>query len=111
MTETSPENHEYPSFAQQGKNLAKFSFDLIKRAIQSGALMLPPEIQEQRYEICRSCEWYDETENKCINCGCFLPAKVPFAIDSCPINKWSPVSEIFDQKFDEILELTKEDQK
>jgi len=99
---------QYPSLPEQGKNLAKFSFDLIKNALQTGALIVSAEVQAQRLEICKSCEWYDDNneQSKCKKCGCFVIPKVTFAIDSCPENKWGQNQEIWNQNFDEVMKKT-----
>lgn len=43
---------------------------------------------EERMNICRACIHYDEPEEGCKKCGCYLmnKARDPFA--SCPIEKW-----------------------
>ena len=96
--------NQYPSLPEQGKNLAKFSFDLIKNALQTGALIVSAEVQAQRLEICKSCEWYDDTQTKCKHCGCYLPAKVSFALDSCPVQKWTENEETWmNENFDKVM--------
>ena len=50
------EKQNYPSLFQQGKNLAEFSFELIKKALETGALQVSDEVKNQRLEICRKCE-------------------------------------------------------
>ncbi len=102
---------QYPSLPEQGKNLAKFSFDLIKNALQGGGLIVSAEVQAQRLETCKTCEWYDDTQTKCKHCGCFLPVKVSFALDSCPVGKWKENEETWmNEKFDEIMKKTQEQQ-
>ena len=102
---------QYPSLPEQGKNLAKFSFDLIKNALQTGALIVSAEVQAQRLEICKSCEHYDAEQTRCKHCGCYLPAKVSFALDSCPVQKWTENEETWmNEKFDEIMKKTEEQQ-
>ena len=96
---------QYPSLPEQGKNLAKFSFDLIKNALQTGALIVSAEVQAQRLEICKSCEWYDDTQTKCKHCGCYLPAKVSFALDSCPVQKWTENEETWmNENFNKVMD-------
>ena len=96
--------NQYPSLPEQGKNLAKFSFDLIKNALQTGALIVSAEVQAQRLEICKSCEWYDDTQTKCKHCGCYLPAKVSFALDSCPVQKWTENEETWmNENFNKVM--------
>ncbi len=102
---------QYPSLPEQGKNLAKFSFDLIKNALQGGGLTVSAEVQAQRFETCKTCEWYDDTQTKCKHCGCFLPVKVSFALYSCPVGKWKENEETWmNEKFDEIMKKTQEQQ-
>jgi len=96
---------KYPSFLQQGKNLADFSFELIKRAINGESLMVSEKIQEERMVICRSCEFYDKSQNRCTECGCWLDQKTKFALDSCPIQKWSISNEDWvNGKYNELLQ-------
>ncbi len=105
------EEHQYPSLPEQGKNLVKFSFDLIKNALKSGALMVSAEIKTQRLEICKSCEWYDDNneKSKCKKCGCFVIPKASFALDSCPEGKWKESQDGWNEKFDEVMKKTEED--
>ncbi len=103
--------NQYPSLPEQGKNLAKFSFDLIKNALQGGGLIVSAEVQAQRLETCKTCEHYDAEQTRCKHCGCFLPAKVSFALDSCPVGKWKENEETWmNEKFDEIMKKTQEQQ-
>ena len=67
----SEENH-YPSLAEQGKNLASFSFEILKKALRGEALTVSPEVKNQRLEICRNCDEYDAEQIRCMNCGCML---------------------------------------
>ena len=46
------------------------------------------EISEQRLEICRKCEFYNQTTTRCKKCGCFMAAKTLMAGSACPIGKW-----------------------
>jgi hypothetical protein len=51
---------------------------------------------DQRMEICKGCEFYKN--NTCLKCGCALSRernymnKLLWADQSCPVNKWGPVS-------------------
>ena len=99
------EDKNYPSLLQQGKNLAEFSFELIKNAIQTGALEVSDEIKNQRLEICKTCEKYDAQQVRCIECGCFLEAKTSFALNSCPLGKWEESDKDWmEQKFNSVIE-------
>lgn len=98
------EEHSYPSLPEQGTNLAKFSFELLKRAFQGQALTVSQEVKENRLSICRTCEWYDSEQTRCKHCGCYLEEKARFALDSCPIGKWKESSEDWDNgRFEELM--------
>jgi hypothetical protein len=51
-----------------------------------------------RQAICAECERGGEHKNsrgtpfKCLECGCYVPAKTRLASESCPIGKWSAVN-------------------
>lgn len=100
------EKQDYPSLLQQGKNLAQFSWDLIShiQKYQDKFLFVPEQTYKERMMICRGCEKYDEFENKCRECGCFLPAKARVILDSCPIGKWSADNEGWEIKFNDIVD-------
>lgn len=96
---------EYPSLPEQGKNLAKFTFEVVKQAFSSNALFVSPEIKQQRLDICKQCEYYDAAQIRCKHCGCFLEHKTNFALDSCPLDKWSTSdSDWVQQKFGEVMD-------
>jgi hypothetical protein len=105
---------EYPSLPEQGKNLAKFTFEVVKQALSSNALFVSPEVKQERLNICSTCEYYDPEQIRCTHCGCFLEQKAHFALDSCPIDKWK-VSDTdwmngeFEKVMDRVEGKTKED--
>ena len=82
--------NKYPSIPEQGKNLGKFAFEIVKRALANGgaSLIVSEEVQRERMEICKKCPRYDDLQHRCKECGCHVGAKVRFALDSCPLNKW-----------------------
>jgi len=98
------EKKKYPSLLQQGKNLAEFSFELIKNAVQTGALEVSDEVKKQRLDICRGCNKYDSDQVRCIECGCFLESKASFALNSCPIGKWEESNKDWIEKFNDVIE-------
>lgn len=59
---------------------------------------LPKCSQEQinvRYSICLGCEFYDTSNQECLQCGCNISRhkkflnKLAWADQSCPIQKWN----------------------
>ena len=99
------EEKNYPSLFNQGKNLAEFSFELIKKAMQGDALEVSAEIKNQRMEICQKCDKYDAEQVRCIECGCYLEIKTSFSLDSCPLEKWGESDKDWmEEKFNALME-------
>ena len=46
------------------------------------------EIQEERFNICKSCEFLYTPTNTCKKCGCFMGVKTWMQDVKCPIDKW-----------------------
>lgn len=100
------EEQSYPSLPEQAKNLAKFSFEVVRAALNNEtSLLVSDEVKQQRLETCRACEYYDEKQVRCRHCGCFLEHKVQFAIDSCPLDKWTHSdSKWVDHEYQDVLD-------
>jgi len=84
---------QFPSINEQGKNLAKFTFEVVKNVIDispsnNTRLILSEEEQKQRLDVCKKCEYYSVRQNRCRQCGCYMNAKVKFTASQCPIQKW-----------------------
>lgn len=100
------EQKKYPSFGEQAKNLAQFSWDLIKHLQQNQnhtRLFVSDKTYEKRIMTCKGCDKYDELENRCRECGCFIPAKAKIILDSCPLNKWKEEDDNWEDIFQEIV--------
>ena len=61
---------QYPSLGQQAKNLANFSWELVKYIHQnhSSVMFVTDDVYKERTTICKSCERFDDMENKCMEC-------------------------------------------
>ena len=93
-----------PNLVEKGKNLAKFSWDLIKYiGNNQESLFASDEIYRERLSICKSCDKYMELENECAECGCYIPMKAKIVLDSCPLEKWTANSDGWDDKFNAIM--------
>ena len=42
----------------------------------------------ERYEICKSCDWFRSVIKQCKKCGCIMPLKTRLETGKCPIRKW-----------------------
>ena len=97
-----------PNLVEKGKNLAKFSWQLINY-IQNNyekALIVTDEEYKERIMICRDCDKFREVQNECAECGCYLPAKARIVLDSFPLGKWKMKDEEWftKEKFIDIME-------
>jgi len=103
------EDQNYPSLIEQGKNLAKFSWKLIKYLQESTDgeenknLIVSEKLYNERIEICKSCPKFDKNQDRCIECGCYLPVKAKFIIDDCPLNKWTMSEDDWENAFNNII--------
>ena len=52
------------------------------------------ETKNSRLEICKSCEFFNESLYQCKQCGCFLKIKASWATEKCPIDKWGAEIEV-----------------
>jgi len=100
----SEEKKDYPSLAQQGKNLANFTWELLNYITKNEekVLFVSEEVYNTRVDTCKSCNKYDKFENRCIECGCYIPAKAKIVLDSCPLEKWGVDSTDWEEKFSNI---------
>jgi hypothetical protein len=57
-------------------------------AIASGQSGVTDDEIVERMNTCRSCEMYDDQQNRCNACGCFLNAKALFRSAECDLGKW-----------------------
>jgi hypothetical protein len=46
------------------------------------------DLQKERLDICKSCEYFFPPTFSCIKCGCFLKAKTLIKDQNCPEDKW-----------------------
>lgn len=48
--------------------------------------------QQERFSICKSCEFFRSSISQCKKCGCYMPAKTWLAEQVCPEGKWEKIS-------------------
>lgn len=86
----SDNKEEFPSLVEQGKNLAQFTFEVVKDVMMpvEHQIYASDQLREERLNTCKTCEYYHSQQNRCRHCGCWLEHKVKFLVASCPIDKW-----------------------
>lgn len=78
------------SFAQKIKNFAK----AVASHASTGMKLASDETILKRYNICESCDFFDN--GSCSQCGCPIykhkkfVSKLSWAEQSCPVSKWGP---------------------
>jgi len=91
------EEKKLPSTSRIVRNLAVDHWRSLKAFVKGKQVIVPKEIAEERWEICKGCPHlkYDETnpdtnkkDGRCTECGCFMNVKVHYAAAECPIGKW-----------------------
>jgi hypothetical protein len=73
---------EGPGWLQKAANLAQ----AVVEHLAAGRPLVDDETAAGRLAICRECVHLDG--DSCRLCGCHMPAKVRWAEQHCPINKW-----------------------
>lgn len=80
---------EFPSYADQGKNLTELISKFVDQALEGDMEILVDEFEKnRRFCICQACPYYHRASKRCKKCGCFLPPKVRLKVSECPIKKW-----------------------
>jgi hypothetical protein len=46
------------------------------------------KVSEERLDICRKCEHFQEESSRCAICGCFMDYKTLLPFAECPQGKW-----------------------
>ena len=106
------QNERLP-LTDKAKNLAKFSWDLIKYIHKNSGenLVVNNDVYVERINICKSCPKYLELTNECAECGCYIPMKAKIILDSCPLGKWKESDESWESLFEKIVEDIDNEQK
>lgn len=79
----------YPSAVQMAKNFAESVVRNAKEVVLEGEpLKVDESVTEARLNICHQCEWFDQGQNRCRNCGCAMQWKAMLKAEKCPIGKW-----------------------
>lgn len=73
-----------PNFIEQAHN----ALNSVATFISNGLPKTEPNEIQKRMDICLSCEYFNNLENRCNKCGCFLNIKTAWATEKCPIGKW-----------------------
>jgi hypothetical protein len=84
----------------------KFLDEFFLAEIEEGSFSASSQCQKQRWEMCQSCEHFDEVEEGCRYCGCYLPHKIKDPWGDCPLEKWISNDEEWNHTHYERLKAT-----
>jgi len=67
----------------------------VKDFVAGGFVLSGVAVAAERLAVCRACDQFRQRTHVCGVCGCFMPAKVYIAGESCPavVPKWGPAVE------------------
>lgn len=75
---------EYPSIFQIAKNAVTAAVAFVGDGLKT----VDAAEQARRLDICKGCDQYDKTQNRCYQCGCYLTFKSKIEGGGCPLGKW-----------------------
>lgn len=87
-TLSSSNKTNYPNVGQMARNLGNSVVRNV-RSVASGNELKISELEAQkRLNTCKSCEFFDEVQQRCRKCGCYMAVKTYLKAEKCPIGKW-----------------------
>jgi hypothetical protein len=75
-------NGAAPRMAQKAWSLATS----IAAFVADGCSTIAHDVFRTRLETCDGCD--RRRDNKCLECGCYLPIKARWRVMQCPLGKW-----------------------
>lgn len=79
---------ELPAVAQVIKTAAKSVVNNVKAVLKGETIRVTTDEAQRRLDICKSCQFFRESDERCSKCGCFLSKKTYLKAEKCPVGKW-----------------------
>jgi hypothetical protein len=79
-------NNKFPSTKTLVMNFLKAMKRVFGRFLSGKKVKASEETSDVRSMICQNCEMFEE--ERCLECGCFISAKIKIASESCPLGYW-----------------------
>jgi len=73
---------------KKAQNATVAAVKVAKAVVKREPVKVSQEVVLERTEICRDCEFFNDANSECNQCGCFIPWKTELATEGCPIGKW-----------------------
>jgi len=77
-----------PTIDEKSKNFLRSATAVIQSLFRGEPIFCTEDIRDERTLICGSCDRRNSSNNTCLECGCQLSMKIPFAANECPLQKW-----------------------
>lgn len=77
-----------PSLPKMVKNATGSVIKNVKSVIHGNNLNVSEDEKEKRLNICRACPYFEKTQERCSQCGCFLSVKTYLKAERCPLSRW-----------------------
>jgi len=79
---------QMPSIGSMASNLAQSVVRNVQSVAAGNALRLDENAANQRLNICNGCEFFNQAQERCTKCGCFMAVKTYLKAEKCPVGKW-----------------------
>lgn len=86
-----PECHDEPELPAIGamvKGLAGTAGDVAKGILRGEGAFVTGALYEERMTICKGCEFFRQSDQRCSQCGCYMQNKTKLKKAYCPVHKW-----------------------
>lgn len=87
---TAPKEKPLPTVPQLAKNAAVAVRRNVAALVSGRQVIAESEEESKRHAICRACDLYRESDDRCAHkdCGCKLKYKTWLKAERCPAGKW-----------------------
>lgn len=83
-----PSKASYPSTPQMIKNVAQSVVNNVQSVLSGNNLKITDTDAQKRLNICKECQLFDPSQERCTKCGCRMAVKTYLKAEKCPIGKW-----------------------
>lgn len=77
-----------PGIRVMVKNLAQTARDVTQGALSGDQVLAEESTVQARLETCSKCALFQPNDSRCLQCGCYMTAKVKLQAAKCPLGKW-----------------------
>ena len=81
---------KFPSIFKQLKNGFGALSRIVSASMQGKHIRANPQVISARNVACSKCPKLERDWGRCMECGCFIAAKIALITEDCPLGKWDP---------------------